>query len=293
MTNISSDELCVAIILSVHNGQAYLAPQLDSILGQTWKDFTLYIRDDGSKDNSPAILQEYARKDSRIRLIKTPGGNLGLTPSLKILLQAARAQIIFFADQDDHWLPHKIQTMISSVPESLNTEPWVAFSDLEVTDSQLNTVYPSFWSLAKINPEKTSFRHIVRRNCVTGCASAINHSLREILLQMPDKALHDWWMAIMAAIYGHLIPVSQPLVRYRQHEANTIGANMSGLSRVWEFWREPARAEVYIKRLADSLEHLQSLSGQKKITKNKFYSNIIKKEMHRRRRYKKILSLFF
>ncbi|WP_291322891.1 glycosyltransferase family 2 protein [Desulfonatronospira sp.] len=292
MPNSSSDELCVAVILSVHNGQAYLVPQLDSILGQTWQDFTLYIRDDGSTDNSPAILQEYARKDSRIRLIKTPGGNLGLTPSLKILLQAVRAQIIFFADQDDHWLPHKIQTMISSVPKSLNTEPWVAFSDLEVTDSQLNTVYPSFWSLAKINPEKTSFRHIVRRNCVTGCACAINRRMLQLVQEMPDQALHDWWLASLASLQGRLIPVRAPLVRYRQHDNNAIGAQQGGLGRARTLLNKPGLRKSYCRQLESSLDHLLELARIEPIKRNLFRSWLIKIEICKRKCLKKVAGSF-
>jgi len=292
LTNPRSNTFSIAVVLSVYNGQEYLRQQLDSILTQTWQDFTLHIRDDGSTDNSPALLEEYACKDSRIRLIKDHGRNLGLTPSLKILLQATQAQIIFFADQDDQWLPCKMQTMIGHAPKNLVQKPCIIFSDLEVTDRNLKTRHPSFWKLAAINPEKTSFRHIIRKNCVTGCACAINRKLLELVQHMPDQALHDWWMASIAALHGRFIPIKAPLVRYRQHGKNVIGAQHGGQARIRILVSEPVFRRDYCSQLESSLQHLLALAHMDPVKNNLLQKILIKKEIFRRRFLKEALKCF-
>ena len=292
MSTYASESPSVAVVLSVYNGQEYLGQQLDSILHQTWKDFTLYIRDDGSTDSSPDILAEYSLKDSRIRLIKTPKGNLGLTPSLKILLHYAQEQIIFFADQDDQWLTHKMQLMINRAPLKDIQDPWVIYSDLEITDRNLKTKHPSFWKLAGINPEKTSFRHIIRRNCVTGCACAINRKMLDLVQDMPDNALHDWWLASTAALQGRLIPLKTPLIRYRQHDNNVIGAQQGGLRRIRTLLNGPELRREYCRQLESSLQHLLALARIRQVRRHTLQGWLVNMEIMRRRSLLGLLNYF-
>ncbi len=279
-------------MLSVFNGEKYLAAQLDSIINQTLADFVLYTRDDGSSDSSPEILRHYSDRDARIKLVSSHSGHLGLTPSLKVLLQQVREPVIFFADQDDEWMPHKMETMTLQVRLLQPAKPWVIFSDLLVTDSSLNVIHDSFWDLARINPDQTSFSQVVRRNPVTGCASAINAKMLETALRMPDEAIHDWWMATMAALEGMLLPVREPLVLYRQHNKNTIGAHRGGILRAGPLLGSSMARKTYLRQLDNSLKHLEALNRSKTVVADIQLCQEIRWEIRRRKRCRNMLSFF-
>lgn len=281
-----------AVVLSIFQGEKYLSRQLDSILGQTWKNFTLYIRDDGSTDRSLSILERYARKDHRIKLLSDTQGNLGLTGSLKILLGKVKEEILFFADQDDEWLPHKMETMISHSQTISFEVPWLVFSDLLVTDDQLNLLYPSFWKLAGINPEKIKFEDVLRKNPVTGCASAINRNMLNMIKDMPRCAVHDWWLACMAALNGHLIPVKEALVKYRQHDSNVIGAHQGGIWRIWPLIKDSSARKAYLNRLDHIIKHLREINRLEKIKQNPRLLKDVQSEILRRKRHLKMLNFW-
>jgi glycosyltransferase involved in cell wall biosynthesis len=249
-----------AIIMPVFQGARYLCDQIDSILSQTVADFRLYIRDDGSSDGSRDILDAYAARDSRIVLVEDRLGRVGVTRGIKALLRCVNEGVVFLADQDDYWLPHKAETMISVFEfEAMSLTPMAVFSDLLVADCNLNPIASSYWELAGIQTDRLSFQHIVRRNCLTGCAAAVNKALAEIAVDMPDTVLHDWWIAAVAAKKGRLIPVSEGLVWYRQHRGNAIGAGEGGLARLPRLWTDSLARQRYALQLCDSITHLRAL----------------------------------
>lgn len=222
----------VYIVLGTRNGAAYLAAQIDSLLAQTYSDWVLLVLDDASEDASSEIVGKYARSDRRIRRIdgfsKQPQG-----PSLTFshLLETAHlegAQYVFCADQDDIWKPEKLAIMIKAIKEN-ETEaglPCLVHHDLEVVADDLTMIHPSFWRYMAIRPgSEDGAQRLLSRNEVTGCALACNRSLLEVALPVPPEAImHDWWLALVAGICGRLRSVEQPLVEYRQHDDNAIGA---------------------------------------------------------------------
>jgi glycosyltransferase involved in cell wall biosynthesis len=213
--------MSVDILLATYNGGPFLKELLESIFCQSYRDFRLLIRDDGSDDSTCDILKEHA--DPRIEWIVDTQGRLGPIGNFNALLQASDAKVIFLADQDDIWHPHKVETML----RHLRTDrPFLLHSDLEVVDAHKNRIHPSFWRYAHLQPEKaTQFHRILVQNPVTGCAAAFTRSLKEIVGEIPQTAMmHDAWLALVAAAFGTVATLDEPLVQYRQHGKNALGA---------------------------------------------------------------------
>lgn len=130
----------VNILLSTYNGEKYLAEQIESILDQTFKGWTLLIRDDGSNDGTSEIIKGYESKDARIKFInKNKIENIGIHKSFKSLAKFSDADWYFLCDQDDVWLPNKIENMLNYT-EGKSEEAKLVYSDLTTVDSNLNII---------------------------------------------------------------------------------------------------------------------------------------------------------
>ena len=229
----------LAILLSTFNGEAFLCEQLDSILRQSFEDFIIVARDDGSEDSTPGILARYAAAHTgRFFILPDEGANLGAKASFAALMQyvleykselgLARAYMMF-ADQDDIWVAHKIEIEFNSLLRLEQGEacriPALVHSDLEVIDREGKRLAASYIAYQGLQILRDSLVNQVQSNLVTGCTAVINEELAIKVLPIPAQAImHDWWMAIAAAAYGRRLFIDQPLVRYRQHGANAIGA---------------------------------------------------------------------
>lgn len=226
------------IVLATRNGGPFLRQQLDSLQAQTVTDWSLLARDDGSEDDTVRILEDYASRDSRIRLLPSAAAGLGSAClNFSGLLQTALdsgARMVFCCDQDDAWNSNKLQLMRDCIltEEGTGDLPVLLHHDLEVTNHELEPIARSFWALAHIVPgDERQPQRLLSRNEVTGCAMACNRALLEIALPIPAEAImHDWWLALCAAHFGKLRHLPDALVRYRQHATNAVGAR--------PFWSE-------------------------------------------------------
>lgn len=216
------------ILLSTYNGEKYLGEQLDSIINQTYKDWKLIIRDDGSKDSTLQIIKNYIDNyPEKIELIPS-SGNLGPMLSFGELLKVSTSKYIALCDQDDVWLENKLLQFLEKMLETEKKHPNKAIlihSDLIVVDNNLKILYKSFWKFMKLNPDNKSLIYYLTSNNVTGCAIVINKQLKDISLPIPQKAsMHDWWIALNASFFGIIEYIESPLIYYRQHNANSVGA---------------------------------------------------------------------
>lgn len=223
----------IVILMATFNGEQYLCDQLQSIQRQTISNWKLLVRDDGSQDNTREVLKRFAKKDPRIRCVHDRLGCLGTTRNFGVLMRAALADgadAIFFCDQDDIWLPSKIVTQVQSLHEMERQyppgTPVLCYSDLEVVDQDLHQIHPSFMRYEKLRHEAQNPLHVLStQNFVTGCAILINRALLELATPIPNQIiLHDWWLALCAAACGRIGYIDEPLVQYRQHSRNQIGA---------------------------------------------------------------------
>ncbi len=234
---MSANAPLVDILLATYNGAAYLAPQLDSLLAQTHRAFRLLVSDDGSSDDTLAILQRYQSAfDGRLVLLPSqPSG--GVLGNFGRLMQASAddgvANYIAFCDQDDVWLPPKTERLLAAVQalEAAHSPvtPCLAHSDLTVVDRDLQVLSPSFAAYQRIPPADITPRTLLSVNQVTGCATLVNRALLQLALPLPPEAvMHDWWLALLAGS-GARQWVAEPLMLYRQHGRNQLGARDRGL----------------------------------------------------------------
>lgn len=225
----------ISICVATYNGGRYLTEQLDSIFAQTNTDWKLLIRDDGSTDDTSDIIERYATKYSgKIVLVADKYGRLGPCMNFAQLLDRANAEYIMFSDQDDVWLPNKIELTLNAMKQAEQAypdQPLLVHTDLEVVDSNLNTICDSMWSYQRLFPEiGESLVKIMAQNVVTGCAMMINKRAKEISTPIPKEAvMHDWWIAVNIAKHGKIVPVSTPSILYRQHVGNEKGAQRTNV----------------------------------------------------------------
>lgn len=221
----------VSVLLSTYNGENYLVKQIDSILNQSYSDFILIIRDDGSSDNSLQIIKNF--KDSRIKILDSDG-NVGIVRSFSILLEAQDSDYFFFCDQDDIWEKDKIAFQVEILKkkeiEEGNEKPYLTHSDLTLIDSEDHIFFHSLWIYGKIRPNRNSLNYLLVQPIVTGCAMAGNKKLADLMKPIPeDVFMHDWWASLIASAYGKIIPTSKPLIKYRIHESNRLGMSNATL----------------------------------------------------------------
>lgn len=217
----------INVLMSTYNGEKYLSQQIESIISQTETNWRLIIRDDGSNDSTISIIEKFIKKDTRIELIK--GDNIGVINSFFQLVKCSQADFYFFCDQDDVWLPNKIETMLNEAKKYEEKIPLLIYSDLKVVDSNLNVINDSMIDDIT-GPACTTLKEEMRRNCVTGCASMINKALAEVWEKTEDIIMHDWYLAQIAAAYNNLVYINQPTILYRQHESNVLGGKKGDLT---------------------------------------------------------------
>lgn len=208
--------------MSTYNGEKFVAEQIESIQKQTYTDWNLIIRDDGSKDGTCEIIENFINNDSRIKLIRAE--NVGVIKSFhELVINNNDADFYFFADQDDYWLPEKLTIMLEEAKKHDNTIPVMYYTDLKVTDKNLNVTSESMIR-SQSDHANTSLVQELTENTVTGAASMINYELAKLWQTTNDIIMHDWYLAIVAAALGELVYIDQPTHLYRQHDSNVLGA---------------------------------------------------------------------
>ena len=227
----------VNILMSTYNGQQFLAEQIRSIQDQSYTDWTLFIRDDGSSDNTKEILKDFERQDSRIHLIDSDkSDNLGVIKSFHKLVNHDRADYYFFSDQDDVWLPNKLELSLKEAQNYLADLPLMVYMDLKVVNQDLKIMTESMVK-SQSHHANTELVQELTENTVTGGVAMINHALAEMWQETDDILMHDWYLALLASAFGNLVFIDQPGELYRQHSDNVLGART--LSKRFKKWIRP------------------------------------------------------
>jgi glycosyltransferase involved in cell wall biosynthesis len=229
----------LTILLSVYNGAGWLPKQVDSILAQDYPSWKLIIRDDGSSDDSIAVIRNYAaRYPEKIILHEDMAGNLGVKKSFSVLLAIADSPYIAFCDQDDIWYPFKLKRLVQELKSCEAARPpgspLLVFSDLELIDGKDQTIDPSFIRYAGLSASFVRSTALLAKNVAPGCSMVFNKALARLAGEIPEEAvMHDYWLMLFAWACGEIRFLPEPLVRYRQHGANTLGA-MRIYSNTWK-----------------------------------------------------------
>lgn len=225
----------IEILLATYNGERFLKEQLDSILNQTFKDFTLIVRDDGSNDKTVEIINDYILQyPGKITLLHDKVLHRGAALSFGYLIEQSTADYIMLSDQDDVWLNNKVEITMNAMLELEKTHPdmpLMVFTDLKEVDNNLKIIHESFINSQKLFPEVIgSPTKILSLNVVAGCTVMINGISKQYVLPVPtSKVGHDQWIAANIAHYGKIKYLSTPTILYRQHNFNAVGANNVGL----------------------------------------------------------------
>lgn len=222
----------IAILLSTFNGEAYLREQLQSLLAQTYGNWVLYWRDDGSDDGTVAIMETFAQQagQGRCVAIAAAGTRLGVTGSFFALLRAVHGQLseadaVAFADQDDVWLPEKLARGIAALTALPASVPVLYCARQVLVDARLKQLAPS-GPVARW----PGFPASLTQNIATGCTVMLNRAAAGLVAASTPSstALHDWWCYLMVtAAGGQVVQDDEPVVLYRQHAGNLVGAPAS------------------------------------------------------------------
>lgn len=218
-----------AIILCTYNGERFIKQQLDSLLSQSYQDFVIYVHDDGSTDNTLRIIGEYKTENSgRIVLMDDPVKHRGAGPSFMWALQNIDAQYYMFCDQDDCWMPFKVEHTLNRIKEVEELHPNVPVlihTDLKLTDGDLNVTHESFWKYQNFKVDVSKRPEFIGfGNIVTGCTMIINQAAKQLADRYDGKILHDYWLALQVAKYGVVDNLKEQTMLYRQHGNNEAGA---------------------------------------------------------------------
>ena len=226
----------IAILLATYNGEKYLKYQIDSILSQSYTDWELFIHDDGSKDGTEKIIDDFCAKYPT-QIHKIQGASTGCARNnFFFLLRSVEAPIYMFCDQDDVWLEKKIENTYSEMIKFDDKKPNIVFTELKVVDSDLNVISESMSKYQKLNCHNTSVNRLLIQNICTGCTMMINRILRDDMIKATDLnniIMHDWWAALIAAELGNIHFINEPQILYRQHSDNSVGAKSFGIKYIF------------------------------------------------------------
>lgn len=271
---MSSPAACpkIAIVMSVYNGEGFLADQFESLFSQTHENWELLVRDDGSVDGTVKLLEQYAQRDSRVRIVKDGLGNLRPARSFLHLAGLADAEYIAFCDQDDMWFPDKLEVTLAELRAS-DGRPAMAFTDLEVVDQSLRTLlHPSYHACLKLHPEACTYERLLVEGMGPGCAMMFNRPLRDLChcngFLPPTIVMHDWWIVLHAALFGEIRYASKVTMKYRNHGMNASGGarprSWGGLLRSFFSKKNPwKRVQTQLWQTAMQAEALLEMSGSK------------------------------
>ncbi len=249
----------ISIILPTYNGANYVGQQIESIQSQTFGDFELIISDDASSDQTCEILEDYARRDPRIKIRKQKS-NLGFKRNFEFLLREATGRFVALADQDDIWLPTHIELLLKSIGNSL-----LVCGNCELVDSNGCTLGRTMKGEAGIEfiptDMESQFHHLLYNNFVQGCTALISRRLIDLALPIPENVrFHDYWLASVAALTSPIVYVDEIIVKYRQHSKNVIGTGDTLLRRMFVRGKPEAQkiCESLLSRYGPILTDLQT-----------------------------------
>lgn len=220
----------IAILMATYNGAAYLGEQIDSVLAQTSSQWHLYVHDDDSVDGTPEVLAQYMKRfPQQITVLHYPAQG-GACRNFISMLEAVEASYYMFADQDDVWLPEKVERTFARMRDLEIRDgrcPILIHTDLYIVDAALQVLSPSFVRDQQIRIDRIkTFEDYASTNTVTGCTALFNEQAKLCMKRPCDKAMmHDSWICLSVAACGGVVDyIDEPLVKYRQHGTNALGA---------------------------------------------------------------------
>ncbi len=250
----------VSIALASYNGAKYITQQIESIRRQTYKNIEIIVSDDMSTDGTLDILDHLHRQG----IIKEVGNRqkLGVIKNFENALRYCTGSYVAFADQDDVWLPDKIEKSLSLLvqleQEHGKNTPALVYTDATVVDDQLNVISTSYLGTKKLNPSQVKLRHLIVENVPTGCTMLMNRALANKISEIPSKVtMHDVFTALTASCFGKMAYLDEPTLLYRQHAQNVYGLAKKSLwasllTTVHVLFDHTAKSQFLAKEMAQA-----------------------------------------
>jgi len=241
----------VSIAMATFEGGPYVMPQLESIAAQTRLPDELVVCDDASRDDTRDRVRDFAsRAPFEVRL-EVNHERLRTTRNFERAVSLCRGDIIFLADQDDVWLPHKIETLLQVFAEHAGVG--AVFSDGLAVDSELQSLGYGLWKSLSFTPAEQRLvrsgravevflKHVV----AAGTTLAFRSDYRQLALPFPElRSCHDAFIAFTIAAVAEIRIIEEPLIRYRLHGENLIGIRKLGLRDQLEKAREQITFDAF------------------------------------------------
>nr|CAA6814718.1 MAG: Alpha-L-Rha alpha-1,3-L-rhamnosyltransferase (EC [uncultured Thiotrichaceae bacterium] len=255
----------VQVLLSTWNGERWLPALLESLERQTFTDWELLVRDDGSGDKTVKLLLEWQHKyPDRVVYCDLYGEHLGSTASFSHLVAVSYAPYLMFCDQDDVWFTGKIEVKYAAAKKLSalhgNQSPLLIHTDLALVNENKPLVPDSFWEQRDFDVHQRKQDYLFT-NTVTGCATLFNRAAADKAFPVPEGVqYHDRWLGLVCAWFGRVYPVEQASLFYRQHDNNVVGAGLANYQHVsvrsipervaqWS-----SQAEMFLKRFGAELK---------------------------------------
>jgi glycosyltransferase involved in cell wall biosynthesis len=241
----------VSVAMCTFNAARYIEEQFSSIARQSRLPDELVVCDDGSHDRTVEIVRSLAAAvPFSVRVVENPT-NLGCNRNFEKAISLCRGTIIFLSDHDDVWHRDKIEQTIAAMRED---GVGAAFTDAAVVSNDLTPLGFTLWMTVGFDPERQQrfqdgeqFSELLHNNVMQGAAAAFKSSFRDAILPIPQEWQHDHWIALIISAVAEIHFVDRPLLDYRQHAENLLGAAM------------PAAAPNYWTKLGRRIVRLGSL----------------------------------
>jgi glycosyltransferase involved in cell wall biosynthesis len=220
----------ISILLATYNGEKYIEAQLDSLFKQSIQEFILYINDDQSTDATWDIINNYKNRfPDRIKISQSKFNSGSAKFNFMNMMTKIRDDYVMLCDQDDVWLPNKIEKSMNKILELESCYgkgvPLLIHTDLTVVDSDLNIISKSLRKMMNLNYNRNKMCHLLVQNIITGCTIIYNRSLANVVNAMPSSfIMHDGWIALIASAFGKIDHLNEQTILYRQHEKSELGA---------------------------------------------------------------------
>lgn len=212
----------ISVCLATHNGEKYIKEQIDSILSQLSDSDELIISDDGSTDSTLDIIKAY--NDHRIHIfninhpVTIKRAHARVAKNFENALRHANGNFIFLSDQDDVWYPNKVELCLKALD---GNKYYAVLHNLECVNGELKPLGYNWYN------DNNKFRFLnllMLKGKHMGCALLIKRDLLRLILPFPKQlVLHDFWIGLLAELYGGIIFIKNPLIKYRLHNNNTSG----------------------------------------------------------------------
>jgi glycosyltransferase involved in cell wall biosynthesis len=224
-----STPLRISVALCAYNGVKHLPEQLNSLASQSRKPDELVVFDDASGDGSADIVRQFAESAPFPVRLNVNSQNVGATGNFQRAINACDGDIITLCDQDDVWMPQKLQLVEAEFAR--DKDLGFVFTDAEICDEAGSPLGYTLWQSVRFTPrlqgrlgDGHAFEVILRNNIVTGATMAFASRFKSLVLPINSLWIHDGWIALLISAFAPVRIIRQSLIRYRQHPAQSVGA---------------------------------------------------------------------